>query len=240
MMTKRYILRLDDACQTMDSAKWERIENMCDRFNIQPIVAVVPNNKDHKLMKNKIDVDFWNKVRDWQNRDWSIALHGYDHVYISHSSGLVPFNNKSEFSGVDFNTQLKKIKNGVNIFKKEGISARIWVAPSHTFDQNTLKALKMESEIEFISDGISFRPFQKYNFKWIPQTIWRARKMPFGLWTICIHPNEMTSMEFHKLEGFIQKNAKDFVSINELKYKKWSTLDSIFTYFYWIIRRVLR
>ena len=115
-MSAKYILRLDDACPTMDVAKWDRIEKICDKFLIRPIIAVVPNNKDKKLIKNTIDINFWNKVRIWQNKGWHIALHGHDHIYISNSSGLVPFNNKSEFAGVNLKIQLEKIQKGINIF----------------------------------------------------------------------------------------------------------------------------
>ena len=84
-MSAKYILRLDDACPTMDVVKWDRIEKICDKFLIRPIIAVVPNNKDKKLIKNDIDINFWNKVRGWQNKGWHIALHGYDHIYISNN-----------------------------------------------------------------------------------------------------------------------------------------------------------
>jgi hypothetical protein len=239
-MSAKYILRLDDACPTMDVAKWDRIEKICDKFLIRPIIAVVPNNKDKKLIKNTIDINFWNKVRIWQNKGWHIALHGHDHIYISNSSGLVPFNNKSEFAGVNLKIQLEKIQKGISIFEKEGVKIKIWVAPSHTFDQNTLKALKLGSDIDIISDGISLSPFKRFGFKWLPQTIWHFRKMPFGLWTACSHPNEMTENDIDDLERFIQNNSKYFVDINKLKYKKWTIFNSLFSSFYWITRKILR
>ena len=239
-MSAKYILRLDDACPTMDVVKWDRIEKICDKFLIRPIIAVVPNNKDKKLIKNDIDINFWNKVRGWQNKGWHIALHGYDHIYISNNSGLVAFNNKSEFAGVSFKTQLEKIQKGISIFEKEGVKTRIWVAPSHTFDQNTLKAIKLRTDIDIISDGISLSPFERFGFKWLPQTIWHFRKMPFGLWTACTHPNEMTDRGIDELEKFIQINAKHFVNINKLKYKKWTILNSLFSLFYWTTRKVMR
>jgi peptidoglycan/xylan/chitin deacetylase (PgdA/CDA1 family) len=239
-MSAKYILRLDDACHTMDVAKWDRIENLCDKFLIRPIIAVIPNNKDKKLIKDHIDINFWNKVRSWQDKGWHVALHGYDHVYISNNSGLVPFNNQSEFAGVNFDTQLEKIQKGINIFEREKIKTKIWVAPSHTFDQNTLKAIKLKTDIDIVCDGVSLNPFRRYGFKWLPQTLWHFRKMPFGLWTACIHPNELIDREFDELEKFIQINAKHFVDINKLKYKKWTVLNSLFSYFYWILRMVMR
>jgi hypothetical protein len=51
-MSAKYILRLDDACHTMDVAKWDRIENLCDKFLIRPIIIVIPNNQDKKLINN--------------------------------------------------------------------------------------------------------------------------------------------------------------------------------------------
>jgi hypothetical protein len=239
-MSAKYILRLDDACPTMDIAKWDRIEKICDKFLIRPIIAVVPNNEDRKLIKNDIDINFWNKVRGWQNKSWHIALHGYDHIYISNNSGLVAFNNKSEFAGVNFKTQLEKIQKGITIFKRERVKTRIWVAPSHTFDQNTLKAIKLGSDIDIISDGISLNPFKRFGFKWLPQTIWHFRKMPFGLWTACTHPNEMTDRGIDELEKFIQINAKHFIDIDKLEYKKWTILNSLFSLFYWTTRMVMR
>ena len=239
-MRAKYILRLDDACPTMDVAKWEKIEKICDKFLIRPIIAVIPNNKDKKLIKDHIDINFWNKVRSWQDKGWHVALHGYDHVDISNNSGLVQFNNQSEFAGVNFETQLEKIQKGISIFEREKIKTKIWVAPSHTFDQNTLKAIKLKTDIDIVCDGVSLNPFRKFGFKWLPQTLWHFRKMPFGLWTACIHPNEMIDREFDELEKFIQINAKHFVDIDKIKYKKWTVLNSLFSYFYWILRMVMR
>ena len=164
-MSAKYILRLDDACPTMDRKKWQRVEDICNRFGIKPIVAVIPNNKDIKQQKDKYDDNFWDKVKSWQNKGWHIALHGYDHVYISNDSGLVRFNNNSEFAGLSYEEQAKKIRAGWEIFQKKGIKANIWVAPSHTFDKNTLKALKENTTIEIISDGIALFPFIRFRFK---------------------------------------------------------------------------
>ncbi len=236
-MSAKYIVRFDDACPTMDKNRWQRVENICNKYGIKPIVAVIPNNNDPKQMKDTFDEKFWNKVRDWQDKGWHIALHGYDHVYISKNSGLVPFNNKSEFAGLSFEEQANKIKNGWKIFQDNKMKANIWVAPSHTFDENTLKALKEYTSIEIVSDGISLFPFKKYKFNWIPQQVWRFRKMPFGVWTGCFHPNEMSEKEFNDLEIFIEKNHQNFINIDKLKYKKTCILNIIFEKMYWFLRR---
>jgi predicted deacetylase len=87
--------------------------------NINPIVAVVPNNEDPNLMRDETDHKFWDRVRSWQNRGWQIALHGYNHVYTTNNTGIVPFNNFSEFAGVDEDIQKDKIKKGIEMFNKK-------------------------------------------------------------------------------------------------------------------------
>ena len=71
-------------------------------LNITKLILMFPIVIFSFIIKDHIDINFWNKVRGWQNKGWHIALHGYDHIYISSNSGLVPFNNKSEFAGAVF------------------------------------------------------------------------------------------------------------------------------------------
>ena len=42
----KFIIRLDDACPTMDKKKWDKIEKILNELNIKPLVAIIPNNKD--------------------------------------------------------------------------------------------------------------------------------------------------------------------------------------------------
>ncbi len=233
----KYILRLDDACSTMDIKKWQDMEDLCDKYCIKPIIAVIPNNKDGKQVKDKEDLFFWDKVRRWQKKDFKIALHGYDHVYISNGSGLVPFNIQSEFAGLSYKIQEKKVKEGWKIFKENKIDSKIWVAPSHTFDKNTLRAIKNNTTINIISDGVALFPFKKYDFNWIPQQVWRFRKMPFGIWTGCFHPNEMSDKDYQRLKQFIESNHKNFIDAEKLNYKVFNLFNTIFSKLYWFIRR---
>ena len=39
-----YIVRLDDACPTMDAPRWSEVESLLVRHDVKPIVAVVPAN----------------------------------------------------------------------------------------------------------------------------------------------------------------------------------------------------
>lgn len=236
-MNAKYIIRLDDACPTMDTDKWDKMEVLLDTYGIKPIVAVIPNNEDEKLYKDTFDDNFWDRVKKWQNKEWNIALHGYNHVYTTKNSGLVPFNNRSEFAGLDLNNQEEKIKKSMEVFNRENIKTDIWVAPSHSFDKVTLNVLKKHTDISIISDGIALFPYKKYGFNWIPQQMWRFRNMPLGTWTVCFHPNEMSENEFYVLKKFIEKNYKNFININNLKYKKFCILNNLFSFIYWKIKK---
>ena len=81
----RYLLRFDDACPTMNWGVWDAVETELLRHNTRPIVAVVPDNRDPKLMADAPRAEFWDRVRRWQSIGWAIGLHGYQHVYVSKS-----------------------------------------------------------------------------------------------------------------------------------------------------------
>ena len=198
----KYIIRLDDACETMDRDKWARIESILDRKNIKPIVAVIPNNQDDNLKINKEDKYFWNSVRNWQQKGWEIALHGYSHEYhkIKKSKQIIPLHNRSEFASLSIKSQEKKISEGIKIFNQKKIDPQIWVAPSHSFDNKTIIAIKNKSKIKLISDGLNLYPFSDSGMIYIPQQLWSLKKYPIGIWTVCLHPNNMSMLEINKFE----------------------------------------
>lgn len=207
-----YIIRLDDACSYCDTEKWQRIEVLLDKYSIKPIVAVIPNCED-PLIRDKYvkDESFWNKARSWQEKGWIIALHGYNHVYINRNAkGINPINDYSEFVGVALNEQKEKIRNGLEIFKKQGLTTSIFVAPAHSFDVNTLRALEEESNIRIISDTIARDIYWHDGFYFIPQQCGAFRRLPFRIVTGCYHPNSMNNESFIKLETFIRKNHTAF------------------------------
>lgn len=186
----RYLIRFDDVCPTLPWDKWSAIEDVLKCNDIRPIVAVVPDNKDVKLHKARADKNFWQRVRAWQEMGWAIGLHGYQHVYVSKSRGMVGFNRYSEFAGLTFEEQYQKLDAGLKIFEREGVHAKLWVAPAHTFDKNTLRALKYLN-VHIVSDG--FQPWPHTDCEglfWIPQQLGRFYRMPSGVWTICIHPED--------------------------------------------------
>ncbi len=230
---KRYILRLDDACPTTNWKQWDMFETMCDSAGIKPLVSVIPNNQDPKLMIDPPLSTFWDKVRGWQDKGWMIALHGYDHVYVTQSGGLLPINLKSEFAGLEYDIQKQKIEQGLAIFKEQGINTCVFVAPSHSFDEVTCKVLHNHSQINIISDGMSYYPYRKYNMLWLPQQSWRLEKKWYGIWTFCYHPNTLPDDQFGYVNDFCHQYANLFVDnlediYNQYQHRQPSWLDQRF------------
>lgn len=217
----RYLFRLDDACPTMDHKKWARVINIFKKYNVKPIIAVIPNNEDPNNVVDAPRHDFWNEVIKWNELGYAIALHGYNHVYTTTDSGLVGVNKFSEFAGVVYPIQKEKIIAGCKVFNEIGIKPRIWVAPGHSFDKHTLKALKEHTQIDIISDGFSVYPYQDLGFLWVPSQLWGPIEKEEGVWTICYHPNTMVENQFKRLEEFLLKNQANCIgSIDEI-YKEF-------------------
>mgnify|MGYP000589325267 CR=1 FL=1 len=204
----RYLVRLDDACQTQNNEKWNAIEDVLDKLRIKPIVGVIPCNEDPSLQRGVKDDNFWMRVKDWENKGWTIGLHGYRHIYhaVKKDNLILPFHARSEFAGLDLETQSEMLKKAFAEFVRHDCIPRIWIAPSHTFDSNTLEALKLATPIRLISDGIAFNPYIEHELTFIPQQLWWPKWKPFGIWTICLHPETMEKADIVRLEAMLSQD----------------------------------
>ena len=127
---------------------------------------------------------------------------------------------RSEFAGLSLDEQRNKIGKGVAIMREHGINPKYFFAPSHTFDENTLNALREESDIRIISDTIATKPYKIGDFIVIPQLGGHCVEMKLpGIWTFCLHPNMMSDDNFVVTEMFIQAHKNQFVSFDELNLK---------------------
>jgi hypothetical protein len=176
----------------MNRTRWAPLERALIDLDIKPIVAVVPDNGDPSLMVEPPDSSFWDSVRRWRDLGWTIAVHGHRHVYVTDDPGLVRLNRRSEFAGLSRTEQHDKLSAALAIFKREGIHPSVWVAPSHSFDVTTVSVLQ-ELGFDTISDGLFRLPHRDATgVFWVPQQLWRLRRMPPGVWTVCCHPNTMS------------------------------------------------
>ena len=201
-MKAKYIFRLDDASPFSNLKKWQAIEDIFQKYEIKPIVAVIPDNKDSSLIYQELNPNFWKMVQDWDAKGWSIAMHGYQHLFhsISRYKSIIPYYKRSEFSGLTLESQKLKIKRSLKIFRQNNLEPKVWVAPAHSFDYLTLKAISQETNIEIISDGISRSQYFDSGFHFIPQQLWSIKKKNFGLWTVCLHPDTMSDEEINDFD----------------------------------------
>jgi predicted deacetylase len=214
-VTAQYLLRFDDLCPTMDRAHWRRYAALIERFEIKPILAVVPDNRDPELMRDEPDPEFWDAMRRLEANGACVGVHGYRHVCISEGRSLVPLHGRSEFAGVAKETQTEWIRAGLGILRAHSLNPRIWVAPRHGFDDCTLEVLRAEG-VELVSDGFAARPFEKSGLIWIPQQLWGPTKKRPGLWTICLHANTATDEEVTALNAFLSQYAAQFTSVDRV------------------------
>lgn len=210
-----YIMRLDDASEYMDLNKWLQMERLLDEYSIKPIYGIIPHNEDPELIAYGHVDGFWSLMKSWQEKGWTPALHGYTHVFETDCGGVNPVNKRSEFAGVSIERQKQKIRDGVKILKDHGINPEIFFAPAHTFDVNTVEALKSESEIRIISDTIADDVYYQDEIYYIPQQSGQVRELPFKTVTFCYHPNIMTEEDYRNLEIFLDKHKNDFSIISD-------------------------
>lgn len=213
----QYILRLDDASDYMDLEKWSRIEKLLDKYGIKPIFGIIPKNADETLVSiYDRNPKFWDLMHSWIDKGWIPAMHGYEHRYVTKDGGINPVNRRSEFAGLPYEEQAEKVRKGYQILADQEITPKIFFAPSHTFDENTLKAIKTETPIRIISDTIAWDVYKKGDFWFVPQQSGSVRKLPFKTVTFCYHPNTMNDETVKKLVSFLAKNGTAFIDPSSL------------------------
>jgi len=243
-MKIKYLIRLDDACPYMDRSKWQRMEDMLDKYGVKPLVGIIPANADPKTMIEEEDSQFWDKAHRWIEKGWEVALHGYDHLCISNEGmkGLNPIWARSEYAGIPLELQKEKVRKGLSVLRSHGIHPKYFFAPSHTYDENTLIALKEETEIRIISDTIGRYPYKKNDFYFIPLTSGHCIRMRMpGVYVFCFHPNTMENSAFEELNSFLEGYSSYFVSFSDIELSKYGNkhfFDKLLSKVYFSLRKI--
>lgn len=209
----RYLLRLDDACPTWDQMRWERVLDMAAGHGIKPILGVLPDNQDTELICGPEDADFWPRMRQLAADGATIGLHGYRHLAAHQGGGLLPLHKWTEFAGAPLETQRTRIRAGLELLRAQGLEPKLWIAPRHGQDGNTLRALA-EVDIRVLSDGFAPMPYCRGGIVWLPQQLWQPKAMGPGLWTILIHPNTATEGDIDALREFFAAHRHEFVEFS--------------------------
>lgn len=225
----KFIARFDDICPEMD---WKNFE-IFERFflknpEIKPLIGVVPDNRDPMLKISESNPVFWKKVRYWQDRGWVVAQHGYTHEYTQFGGGLLGIGRMSEFAGLPYAEQRDLLSRGKQIMLDHGVWEPYFMAPSHAFDENTLKALQ-DLGFVAITDGYGVYPYRINGVVAVPQLFTRPFNFGFGIYTLCFHTNSMTKKEIEDALSFMVQNKKDFISFNDALHVKGNPIVSSFS-----------
>jgi predicted deacetylase len=231
-MSAKFLLRFDDICPTINWPIWQKLEDVMVDEGVRPILSVIPDNQDPNLNEGQPNERFWERVRAWQARGWTIGLHGYQHRYVTQNAGIVGLKPYSEFAGVPLAEQRAKLEQAMRIFNREEVRADVWVAPAHSFDDNTIQAL-IGLGVRTISDGLALYPHRdSRNVMWVPQQLWRFRAVPFGVWTICIHSHDDMYLDAKHFRRCIREYKDSMTNlpavVDAYAQRKCSLLDGIF------------
>lgn len=201
-------IRMDDITPDMDWKKFEEFKGLLDEYGIKPLIGVVPDNRDENLCKEEKRADFWKFVKGLQEDGWVIALHGYQHVYTTKKGGCFPLNHFSEFAGISYEKQLDMLKKGMEILKEHGIETDWFMAPAHSYDRNTLKAL-YEVGIRNMTDGFGDRPYQWKQMTFYPISfrLENSLKKKKGFTTMVIHANTMNEGDMEKCRRIFKEHS---------------------------------
>ncbi len=209
------LIRMDDISENMNWNLMKKCELLFDKYNIKPLLGVIPNCKDPELKRYQYNKNFWSDVRRWHKKGWEISMHGHNHLYSQDTKKKDYFNygGKSEFYGLSYNEQVSKLTKGKDKFLKEGIKVKSFFAPNHTYDLNTLMALK-KSKIDVVIDGYGLVPFIKHGLTFIPQLFYKEIMLPFGFQSTQLHINYWKDKDYRLFVKFIEKNHKNIRPFN--------------------------
>lgn len=213
-MKKYYLLRFDDITPQMAWSSFNPLKDSLEKLSISSILGVVPDCKDENLNVEEYNNDFFNMVRSYKSYGDTIAQHGTNHLYAKNNSGLLNINNFSEFAGLSYDEQFNKLKQGKEILQAESIWEPFFMAPAHSFDTNTLKAL-YSLDFKAITDGYGFYPYCKEKMILVPQLFSKPMDFGFGINTICLHINTMTQQQIDDVLSFVKSNQKYFINFNQ-------------------------
>lgn len=211
-------VRLDDITPDMDWERFQKCKALLDQYQVKPLIGVVPDNRDENLIKKNQDKeavpsDFWKYVRQLKEEGWIISMHGYRHRYSTRKGGLFPLNNFSEFAGLPFEQQKEMLAEGKRILREKGIETDIFMAPAHSYDKNTLKALK-ETGFQALTDGFGDAPYTYRGLTFYPISFQLSRtlKKKGGYSTMVIHAGTASDRELERYRGYFERTDIEWIS----------------------------
>lgn len=218
-MAIKILIRFDDICPTMNFEQFKCATDLLEKYNIKPLIGVIPDCCDPDLQIEAEREDFWDFVRGLEQKGYTIAMHGYQHIFTTNTRGIVVKRYVSEFAGHSLDEQVEKIRKGKEILFSHGINTDIFFAPAHSYDENTVKALSI-CGFKYMSDGKSSKPYVWHSVKCLPD---RAAGCPRikgdGCYTAVFHAHEweleLKAKDYEDLVNLIKNHRDNIVSFEE-------------------------
>ena len=213
-MTTRFVIRFDDVTPGMAWSKFAPFVALAQELDIPYLIGVVPDCRDPALRVEPHRADFWDFVRERVVRGWTVAQHGHTHHYVTAERGLLGIGKKSEFAGLPFAEQKEMLATGKNILVREGVWQPVFMAPSHSFDANTLKALD-DLGFESLTDGYGFYPYKIKGLMAVPQLFSKPIGFGFGVETVCLHVNTLSVAQIDRQVAALRARRGSIISFSE-------------------------
>lgn len=209
-------IRMDDITPDMDWARFLRFKELCDLYQVKPLIGVVPENQDSMLHIDEARSDFWEYLLQLEKEGWIIAQHGCTHIYSTRKKGCFPLNAISEYAGKTYEEQLANLKKGKEILESHGVYTDIFMAPAHSYDKNTLKALKATGFTK-LTDGFGKQPYEWMGLTFYPISFKQSNslKQENGYTTFVVHVNTMNDKDFERYEKLFAKQRDKLISYQE-------------------------
>ena len=209
-------IRMDDITPDMDWAKFFRFKELCDLYQVKPLIGVVPENQDAMLCVDEAREDFWEYLLQLEKEGWVIAQHGCTHIYNTKKKGCFPLNAISEYAGKSYEEQFSSLKKGRKILESHGIFTDIFMAPAHSYDKNTLKALKATGFTK-LTDGFGDRPYEWMGLTFYPISFKQSNslKQENGYTTFVVHANTMNEKDFERYEKLFAEHRDKWISYQD-------------------------
>lgn len=216
-------VRLDDITPDMDWERFLKFKALLDRYQVKPLIGVVPDNRDENLVKKefsaeekKLSEGFWEYIKALQEDGWVIAMHGFRHIYSTKKGGCFPLNNFSEFAGLPFARQQEMLTEGKEILREKGIETDIFMAPAHSYDKNTWKALRAAG-FRALTDGFGEKPYRYAGLDFYPISfrLGSTLKKKSGYSTMVVHTNTVSDEDLKRYEGYFQREGVAWISFEE-------------------------
>lgn len=215
-MSMKIAVRMDDITPDMNWENFNFFLGLFEEAGIAPLLGIVPDNRDESLHKDEPREDFYEVMKDLKNKGFSFAMHGCYHIYTTRRGGLFPLNKFSEFAGISYEKQKDMLLHGKEKLKSNGVETDIFMAPAHSYDKNTLKALK-ELGFAKITDGFGNCPYTYagINFYPISFRLGSSLKKKSGVTTMVIHANTVTEVHKAEYKKIFKEHGDKMISYSE-------------------------